>query len=53
MKTQEKEQLKEWWAHCPSKKIVYVMNTLGVIISFYCIYELGYAVGKVLANIGL
>lgn len=53
MNTQEKSQLKEWWAKCPNKKIVYLRNIIISIFTIFCVYELGYGFGKFLAHIGL
>lgn len=52
MKAQDKKQLKEWWKNCPSKRIVYIVNAIQIIFGEYCIYELGYGVGKFLAHLG-
>ena len=53
MNEKEKEELKEWLKNCPNKKLVRIWNIFLIGISMYAIYNLGYAIGTFLANIGL
>jgi len=52
MNEQEKNKIKTWWAQCPNQKLIKAVGIILAIASVYCIYELGYGLGKFIAHIG-
>ena len=46
MKAKVKNELKEWWDACPSKKLRMVVTIFMVLLAFYFTYELGEGLGK-------
>ncbi|MBR3840055.1 MAG: hypothetical protein IKM20_02850 [Erysipelotrichales bacterium] len=47
------EELRKWWNECPSPKMKFCVSVGSILLALYFIYDLGYAVGKLIAHLGI